>query len=135
MPDIRLPPKIQTFVRRIDDHLPPERGARIKALAAVVILAICVPFIATRLVSSIDLSGPARQPTTPAEVKSREISAKLAEDLRFRDVGLIAESEKPMKFRVFGAVHKEADLEPLRQLLEAELPGIELEYEVIILPE
>lgn len=134
MRDIRLPPKIESLIRQIDDRLPAERSAKIKIITATAILTICVPFILYRVVSSIDLSPPARQSTTPAAVKSREISTKLTEDMRFNDVGLIVEGEEPMKFRVFGAVHNEADLEPLRQLLTQELPGIELVYEVMVLP-
>lgn len=135
MRDIRLPPKIDSLIRRIDERLPPERSAKIKVLVAIAILAVCVPFILYRVVSSIDLTPEARQSTTPAAVKSREISDKLVADPRFQDVGLIVEAEDPMKFRVFGAVHKEADMEPLRKFLDQELPGIELIYEVMVLPD
>ena len=135
MPEIRLPPKLDVSMRELIDRLPPGRAAKIKLLAASVILAVCLPFLLFRVLSSIDFAGPVAQPATPAEVKSREVSTKLVQDIRFRDVALVAVTEEPMRFRVVGALHKEADRAALQQFLGDLLPSHDLEYDILILPE
>jgi hypothetical protein len=77
--------------------------------------------------------GGSRVLDTPAWKTAVELSTKLAEQPTFHDVGISVESEKPLKFKVTGAVYATGDIDKLKAAIAELHPDGEFTYEVEVL--
>lgn len=104
---------------------------KVKIYAVVGVLVLCMAWLIYYISTSVGSGyGPPRPLETPAWNDANEINKKLLQDKRFLDVGLSVVTEHPRKYRVVGLVHSSAELAALKDLLQQEASGAELEYEV-----
>lgn len=118
---------------KVDDVLPTDRRERVKLLAAGAVSVVCLLWLCYYLFSSVRFEGRARAPDTPAWRVANEVSGKLAERPEFADVALNVESERPMKFKVVGAVHAPEDMESLKTFMKEVRPENDYELQVELL--
>ena len=126
--------KFHNVIESLRNAIPDKKGDRIKLFIAVPVLLACIGWIVYLVVSSIDLSGPTRIPDSPGFNIAHEVTLKLNEDLRFNDVGVTVVSEKPLKFRVVGAVRSNDAIKELKDFLQQVRPDLDYELDVLVLP-
>jgi hypothetical protein len=89
-----------------------------KVFAIVAIIVVCGGWLVYYASTHIETPKTAQMPDSPGLKAGRELNAKLAEDHAFLDVGVVVESEAPLKFIVNGAVWSKADLDRLPAALK-----------------
>lgn len=73
-------------------------------------------------------------PQSSAHALAHDLTVKLNEDVSLNDVGFAVDSEKPLKFKVVGMVHTQADLEKMKSQLKVLRPEGDYEVEVMVMP-
>lgn len=115
----------------LTDSLPTNPKDRIKLVAAVTVIVLCLGWLTYTLWPS----GPGRtkELVTPAWTTARAMDAKLHERKEFLDVGFVPVSESPMRFRIQGAVHAKNELPELEAYLKEIRPENDYEVKVEVL--
>ena len=72
----------------------------------------------------------ARKPDSTAWRLVTELNTKLAEDPAFTDAGFAIATESPLRLKVVGAVHTQADLDKLTEALKTIRPQGDYDVEV-----
>ncbi len=124
---------LQDKLRGLSDKLPEDRGDRIKLLSVAIVLPILLIWLTYYLIASMWPPPKAVELNTSGWQTARELTEQLNKDTAFLDVGLVVESESPLKFGVKGAVHADRDLVKLTAKLKELRPEGDYEMHVEVL--
>ena len=117
----------------VSSAMPADRGSRIKLSIAAAVIAICGLWLGYQVIGGM-MSGPRRAPQLEGHKIAAQISEKLLEVPQLIDTGLMMESENPLKFKVVGLVHAQADLELLKSKMKELRPEGDYEIDVGVQP-
>lgn len=102
---------------------------------AAAVLTVCLLFTVYFVLSTLDMRGPGKLPDTPASNAAMDLSAKMmAANPSFADVQAQIESESPIKLRIEGEVHSQADLEALKNFVQEQIPNGDVTWAVQVVP-